>query len=186
VQEPSDQPITAAPKKGRFWLLHYIVPVIVAVPMIGVAVVGISIYLQFHQTDLRIRCASHMKAIGQAILLYSNDNEGHYPPDLGTLVKSQNISLDNFLAPSMPGGDSLPSNLDQMTRNEQADWANHHGDFIYVGAGLEQGGDPSTPVLYEKRVEDNSAPDLDIGPKDVQVLFRDGHVEQVPPSKAPH
>jgi len=32
-----------------------------------------------HETSARVRCASNLRQIGQALLLYANDNGGHYP-----------------------------------------------------------------------------------------------------------
>jgi prepilin-type processing-associated H-X9-DG protein len=125
-----------------------------------------------------------VRQIGQALLDYCNDNMGRYPPDLGTLIKTQNIPVSDFLCPSMPGGKSLPSNLAQLTRDQQAQWVNEHTDFIYLGAGLKQGAPPETVVLYEEHVEQNSGPDLGLGPDEVQMLFADGHVEPIPPAEA--
>ena len=45
------------------------------------------------ETANRVKCASNERQIGQAILLYSNDNKGKYPPDLGTLIKTQDITI---------------------------------------------------------------------------------------------
>ncbi len=136
------------------------------------------------QTADRVKCASNVRQIGQAILDYSNNNMSRYPPDLGTLIKTQNIAVGDFLCPSMPGGSSAPSNFAQMTRDQQAQWVNEHTDFIYLGAGMRQGEPPDTIVLYEKQVEQNSAPDLALGPDEVQVLFGDFHVEAVAPAEA--
>jgi prepilin-type processing-associated H-X9-DG protein len=142
------------------------------------------LWWNFSQTADRIRCGSNVRQIGQALLNYSNDNDGCYPPDLGTLIKTQNIPVGDFFCPSMPGGASTPSNFAQLSRDEQVRWVNEHADFIYLGAGMKQGAPPETIVLYEKRVEQNSGPDLAIGPDEVQMLFGDGHVEAIPPAEA--
>jgi prepilin-type processing-associated H-X9-DG protein len=142
------------------------------------------LWWNFSQTADRVRCASNVRQIGQAILNYSNDNMGRYPPDLGTLVKTQNLPVGDFLCPSMPGGGSAPSNFAQLTRDQQAQWVNEHSDFIYLGAGMRQGEPPETIVIYEKRVELNSAPDGALGPDEVQMLFGDGHVEAITPAEA--
>ncbi|HEX4053213.1 MAG TPA: DUF4190 domain-containing protein [Tepidisphaeraceae bacterium] len=141
-------------------------------------------WLIMKQTECRVGCASNLRQIGQALLAYSNGNRGHYPPDLGALVKTQNVSLADFLCPSMPGGSSLPSNLDQMTVDQKADWVNQHADVVYLGAGLRMGGPPETIVLYEKRDERNSPPDGSFDSYEVQMLFADGHVEAIPSAEA--
>jgi len=144
----------------------------------------VNIGWQFHHTAERVRCASNLRQIGEALLNYSNANWGPYPPDLGTLVKTQSISVDDFLCPSMPGGSSLPSILDQMTVDQKADWVNQHADVVYLGAGLRQGAPPETIMLYEKHDERNSPPDGSFNDYEVQMLFADGHVEAIPSAEA--
>jgi hypothetical protein len=48
--------------------------------------------------------------MGQAILIYSNDHHGDYPPDLGTLIKTRTITGDAFVCPS--GKVELPEELE--------------------------------------------------------------------------
>ena len=58
-----------------------------------------------HETSARVRCASNLRQIGQALLLYANDNGGHYPrviyvtgvdpkPTWGTGAAGQNPFID--------------------------------------------------------------------------------------------
>jgi len=151
---------------------------------ISVEVAHVGVMLR--QTALRISSASHLRQIGEAIVNYTNENRNEYPPDLGTLVKAQNVPLEDFLCPSMPGGSSLPSNVDQMTIEQKADWVNQHADVVYLGAGLRADAPADTIVLYEKRDERNSPPDGSYDEYEVQMLFADGHVEPVPTTEAHH
>ena len=55
-------------------------------------VVAIAFFLPFRtrhhgESAVRVKCASNLRQIGQAILLYSNDNNGAYPRVRATLVK---------------------------------------------------------------------------------------------------
>jgi prepilin-type processing-associated H-X9-DG protein len=117
------------------------------------------------ETANRVKCGSNERQIGMAILLYSNENRGKYPPDLGSLVKTQEISPQVFVCPS---GDTPPpppfANLD-----EAAKWVNEHSDYIYVGAGMNSSVGAEVIVLYEK-------PD-DHGKQGINMLYGDGHVE---------
>jgi prepilin-type processing-associated H-X9-DG protein len=142
------------------------------------------VYVMMKQTSDRVRSAGNLSQIGKAILAYTNDNRGRYPPDLGELVKTRHIPVADFLCPSMPGGSSLPSNLQQMTIAQQAAWVNQNADVVYVGAGLTQGAPAETIVLYEKHDERNSPPDGSFDSYEVQMLFADGHVEPVPTADA--
>jgi prepilin-type processing-associated H-X9-DG protein len=119
------------------------------------------------ETANRIKCASNMRQIGQAILLYSNENKGNYPPDFRTLILTQEITADAFVCPS--GNVSLPANLAQMKPEQIANWVNEHSPYVYAGKGLKNNAPADRVVLYEKLEDHNS----DGG----NFLYGDGHVE---------
>jgi prepilin-type processing-associated H-X9-DG protein len=116
------------------------------------------------ETANRVKCASNLRQIGMAVLLYSNDNHGKYPPDLGTLIKTEDITASVFVCP-----DTNSQPPPGMTPDQAADWVNHNSDYVYLGAGMVQGQQPSTVVCYEK--------DKDHGGDGINMLFGDGHVE---------
>src|SRR5205814_1949600 len=106
------------------------------------------------------------RQIGQAILLYSNDNKGKYPPDLGTLLLTQDITAQVFVCPS--SSNEVPSEV--KTVNDAAKWANDNSNYVYLGAALNNNtAGPETVVLYEK--------DDDHDGDGMNLLFGDGHVE---------
>lgn len=119
------------------------------------------------ETANRVKCASNMRQIGQAILLYANENKGNYPPDLGTLIRTEDITADAFICPS--SNVSLPGNIGQMKPEQIAQWVNEHSPYIYVGKGLNNNAPADRVVLYEQ-LEDH---DKDGG----NFLYGDGHVE---------
>jgi len=117
------------------------------------------------ETANRVKCASNLRQIGQAILLYGNDTKGSYPPDLGTLVKTEDITAEVFVCPDT--NTKPPAN---MSPDEAANWVNNNSDYIYVGAGLTQAtAGQLTVVCYEK--------DGDHGGDGMNILFGDGHIE---------
>jgi prepilin-type processing-associated H-X9-DG protein len=118
------------------------------------------------ETANRVKCASNERQIGQAILLYSNENKGAYPPDLGTLIKTEDITAQVFICPS--GNTNVPAKLN--TPDETAKWVNNNSDYIYVGKGMTMStAKPTDIVLYEKPDSHN---------KDgMNFLYGDGHVE---------
>jgi len=93
----------------------------------------------------RVKSASNERQIGQAILLYSNENKGAYPPDLGTLIKTEDITAEVFVAPE--ANVTVPANLPP---DAAAAWVNKNSSYVYIGAGMKQGVEPGTIVLYEK------------------------------------
>jgi prepilin-type processing-associated H-X9-DG protein len=134
---------------------------------IGDAAFAISILLpslnRARETANRIKCAQNMHMIGMNILLYSNDNHGNFPPDLGTLAVNSNLPAAAYICPDDPV--QAPANLppDQL-----AAWVNEHSSYIYLGKGLTTAADPTTLVLYEKPRDHRDGSNM---------LFADGHVE---------
>jgi prepilin-type processing-associated H-X9-DG protein len=133
---------------------------------IGEMSLGVSLFLpslnHARATADRVKSASNMRQIGQAMLLYSNDNKGAFPPDLGTLVKTEDIVPAVFVMPES----ATPPNL---TGDDAVNWVNANSDYTYTGVGVNiNGTGPNTVVLYEK--SDNNGDGKN-------VLFADGHVE---------
>ena len=117
------------------------------------------------ETANRVKCGSNMRQIGQGILLYSNENRGKYPPDLGTLVKTEDLTAEVFTCPS--GEKRAPRTF--ANKNDAAKWVNENSDYVYIGAGKTSAIGADVIVLYEK-------PDAH-GGQGMNMLFGDGHVE---------
>jgi prepilin-type processing-associated H-X9-DG protein len=119
------------------------------------------------ETANRVKCASNERQIGQAILLYANENKGKYPPDLGTLIKTQDITVDVFACPS--SDNTVPPEIMRGTKDQQAAWANTNSSYVFVGQGMNFNAPADAIVLYEK----NDDHDED----GMNFLYGDGHVE---------
>jgi prepilin-type processing-associated H-X9-DG protein len=113
------------------------------------------------ETANRVKCASNMRQIGQAILLYANENHGQYPPDLPTLLKTEPITSNVFVCPSSSDTNANgPGDL----------MAGGHLSYVYVGKDMTNlAVGPSTVLLYENPGAH--------GGDGMNVLFGDGHVE---------
>ncbi|HZZ43858.1 MAG TPA: H-X9-DG-CTERM domain-containing protein [Tepidisphaeraceae bacterium] len=138
---------------------------------IGASALGVSILLpslnRARETANRVQCASHMKQIGMAIVLYCNEHKGHYPPDLGTLVITEDIGDEAFVCPdsSTPRVDPTGLPLEQLRARVSA-----ASDYTYVGQNYLITGGPDDLVLYEKFSNHTDG---------VNMLFSDGSVEFV-------
>ena len=119
------------------------------------------------ETANRVKCMSNERQIGQAILLYSNENRGKYPPDLGTLILTQDVTPEVFTCPS--SDNAVPPEIVHAPKEEQAKWVNANSSYVYVGAGLKNDAPADMIVLYE-RPDDHDEDGLNF-------LYGDGHVE---------
>lgn len=126
------------------------------------------------ETAKRVKCASNLRMLGQAMLLYANENKGKYPPDLGTLLLTQDLTMEVFVCPS--SGTVVPKNL--KTLEEKAKWVNENSDYIYAAAGLDNNAPPQRILIYEKATDHDH--------DGMNLLFGDGHVEFQPLPDAQH
>jgi len=117
------------------------------------------------ETANRVKCASNMRQVGQGILLYSNENKGKYPPDQGTIVKTQDLVANVFVCPS--GDTPQPPKFANL--DEAAKWVNEHSDYVYLGVNMNNRVGADVIVLYEKPGAH--------GQQGMNMLFGDGHVE---------
>lgn len=125
-----------------------------------------------HAAD-RIQCASNMKRIGNALLLYSNDERnGAYPPDLATLARTQPMLTPNdFIDPA--GNDKPASGPNWQARLSPG---GGNCSFIYYGSPFAAHPRSSqfpdnVPVLSEALSNHHGT--------GANVLFGDGRVEFV-------
>lgn len=118
------------------------------------------------ETANRVKCASNLKQIGAALLLYSNENQNQYPPDLETALATQDISSDAFVCPS--GNDTPAPGADAATQAKNLS-AGGHLSYVYLGKGMTNAEPPDKVVAYENPGAH--------GGDGMNVLFGDGHVE---------
>lgn len=121
-----------------------------------------------------VRSATHLRMLGQLVMLYANDNKGRYPADWASLAGDY-LAHPYF---ANPRSDTLLPR-GELSGVEQRAWAERSAatlrDYIYTGAGIHSGS-PETEVLgYEN-------PNRVWG--DVHVLFNDGHVERLSRTEA--
>jgi hypothetical protein len=125
----------------------------------------------------RVHCASNMRQIGQALLLYANDMKGPYPPSLPVLLTTQDIRAADFCCPSTtdtPAPGTSPQA--QAASMSAGGGAGKHLSYVYVASGLTSSAGPDTVLMYEPLA--NHAND------GINVLFGDGVVHFVPRADA--
>jgi prepilin-type processing-associated H-X9-DG protein len=121
------------------------------------------------ETANRVKCAANLRQIGQLILLYANEHQGAYPPDLATLARQEELAPEVYICPS--GDKSVPADVRGMAREQVAQWIAKNSDYVYLGAGKSVNS-PADDVLVYERPEDHRF-------DGINVLFGDGHVSFV-------
>jgi prepilin-type processing-associated H-X9-DG protein len=130
------------------------------------------------ETANRIKCASNLRQIGQAIALYAQEHGGQYPPSLAMLPSVEDISAETMTCPSSNDEKSPATDTAGIVADLTAAETNAPGhkpclSYIYTGQSLtEKTATPATIVAYEPL--DNHGND------GANVLFGDGHVEFTP------
>lgn len=120
-------------------------------------------YLPYH--SVRIHCASNMRQLGQAMLLYYNENNLRYPDDLGVLVTTQDIGGGCFVCPKSDLKKPQGKTPAEVARQINAG----HTSYVYFGRGFRADELPADyPLAIEASTNHGDG---------MNVLFADGHVE---------
>jgi len=114
---------------------------------------------------LEIMSASNLRQIGQAILIYTQDNAENYPDSFQTLLLNEDINSEVFVSPltsdTPAQGPTTQVVAAQLT-------AGGHLSYVYLGRGLTtKTATPDTVVAYQ--IVPNSR-------SNTNVLYGDGHV----------
>lgn len=122
------------------------------------------------ETANRVKCASNLRQIGQAIAMYAGKHGGAYPPDFSTLLATGQIPVRVFECPS--------SHVLAPTGTLPAGWADAEAPYVYLGKGLTTSIGPEVVVAMDR---DLSNHDGDGG----NLLFGDGRVEWMSKAELP-
>jgi prepilin-type processing-associated H-X9-DG protein len=122
------------------------------------------------ETANRVKCASNMRSIGQAMIIYATSNRGYLPPDLAMVVPV-GVKMDQFVCPS--ASDTPASNAAGLSTPG-------HLSYVYVYQGKPMslrklGPGSRAAVLYEPFTNHTDG---------TNILFADGHVEWLPRASA--
>ncbi len=117
----------------------------------------------------RVQCGSHLRQIGQAIMLYAIDHQGRYPNTFGELLE-EDVTSFAFVCSSSKDTPAAAGPTTQATAANLH--AGGHLSYIYLGKGIT-GVPPAKMVIsYEPLANHNN--------KGMNVLFGDGQVAFIP------
>ncbi len=100
------------------------------------------------QVSRRVVSGSNLSGIGKALLIYANDYDDQFPPNLHVLVEKEYLSLQSLESPRKPKGFEGPS-------------------YIYI-TWLSISSEPGDVIVYENPAFCSDK---------INVLFLDSHVE---------
>jgi prepilin-type processing-associated H-X9-DG protein len=123
----------------------------------------------------RVRCASNLRQIGQAMLMYANENRGAYPPTLGELLLTQDIVSACFVCPSTSHAPAPTPPLSTTRPNQLQPFdltPGQHLSYVYLGKSMTfRSAGPRVVLVYEPLADHHDG---------CNVLFGDGRVEFIP------
>ncbi len=128
------------------------------------------------EQGLRVMCASRLRQIGMAMQMYANDHRGHLPPNLLTVLATQDLPPETFNCPSSSDVRAAGTTPQQMLQDFQKP-----GRCSYVHAGFTGTALTATAahvLAYEHAANHNN--------RGMNVLYGDGHVEWVDKPAADH
>jgi prepilin-type processing-associated H-X9-DG protein len=126
----------------------------------------------------RVKCASNLRQVGQAIHMYANENGGTFPDTLDRVLATQDLTADVYVCPSS-------SDTPAPGANAQAQAAalskGGHLSYVYVGKGmtsqiLTSPNAGRTVLAYEPMTNHRN--------DGCNILFADGRVQFVPAAQA--
>jgi predicted Zn finger-like uncharacterized protein/prepilin-type processing-associated H-X9-DG protein len=122
----------------------------------------------------RIKCASNMRLLGQNMMMYANNNNGHFPDKLEDVLQiDPSIPPTTFVCPS---DDKSPPSAASVQAEAHEISTGQHCSFIYVGKDLTTSASADTVLLYEPLTDHHS--------EGIYALFADGHVDWLKQSDA--
>jgi prepilin-type processing-associated H-X9-DG protein len=114
----------------------------------------------------RMKCASNLRQIGLACLMYANDHGGKFPDDFKTVLLNEDITSEIFVCPAS-NDERAMGNTPEATAGELEKPG--HCSYIYFGKGLTNTAGDATVIAVEP-LENHDG----VG---INVLYADGHVE---------
>ncbi len=126
--------------------------------------------LKAREAANQVATASNQRQLLLAMIMWSMDHKGNFPPDPGTLIVDRKVT-DPKLFLRRGSVTTVPPEIITGTPAQQAEWVNEHADFTYLAAdkNFANGNAAVSAVLVEKNLDEN---------RKVTVGFADGHVEQ--------
>src|SRR5438477_3474232 len=136
----------------------------------GATYVGVEGRKHNEEAD-RQRCASQLICLGQAILLYCNENRGNLPRSWKEIYEQEGVSSEAFVCPASRDTPAFRSG-DGVDTTGQLLLSGGHCSYQYIGGGNIRDLTPDIVLAAEH-------PSHHGGNLEVNVLFSDGQVRHM-------
>lgn len=122
---------------------------------------------------MQVKCAKQLLALGQAMMLYSNEQgDGSFPSSFGRLWSTQDFDPKFLVCPSSDDTPAAGKSRDEVEANLLN---GGHASYVYTGEGLNWHSGTTHVLAYESAGHHK---------RGSHVLYGDGHVEFVAPERA--
>ena len=160
-------PTTNKPGRGLpvfLWIVVAVIATALSVSMLLPSLSGRS-----RPLSNRVKCASNLKQIGNAMLLYSLDHGGRYPDGIEGLLE-EDITTPVFICPQT---NDSPAKAGPTTKATAANVeSGGHLSYVYIGKGMMNSAPADVVVAYEPLANHQNT--------GMNVLYGDLHVEYLP------
>jgi len=119
----------------------------------------------------RVKSAANLRQIGMGAMMYANNHNNKFPPDLGTMAREEDLTAAVFKNPRMNDRSPPPPANPKLL----AGWVDQNSDYVWAGAGQDTTAGAHVPLAYEKPEQNADG---------INILYADGHVEFVPMPQA--
>lgn len=114
----------------------------------------------------RIKCASNLRQIGEALMIYADTHDHQFPEDLSALLPGGDLYSSTLVCPSSNDDPAIGATTQAVVANLLTP---HHCSYVYLGKGLSQPASTDRILAYET-LENHQW-------QGINVLFADMRVE---------
>jgi len=164
---------SSSERRGSPRRRHVLVLSILVLALAGIIAMSLLPRPRVHDGSSRAKCASNLRQIGLAIMMYANEHQGHFPDRMGDLLLYEDITADAFVCPSSSDERVTAQTTQQAATRLSSEPG--HLSYIYLGKGLTDKADANLLIAYERLGHHGDG---------CNMLFADGHVEFVPSGRA--